>query len=107
MTSSNLSIVEGIHKFEEEQEKRLEKARAANEAKLEAIYKSREVQLHRAEEESLKEKEKKVREATEQAKKEVAATLREYTTLIDELKQKSSKNSEKAAEKCYSVLLEE
>ena len=100
-----VSAIEEIRQFEQDQEKRLERAKAETEKKLETAKKSRETQINRAKEQALKEKEAEVGEAMKKAKREVENTVREYASLKEELKAKSSKNFDQAVEKCFSILL--
>ncbi len=88
---SKVSAIEEIRQFEQDQEKRLETAKTEAENKLEATKKSREEQIGRAKEQALKEKEAEVGEAMKKAKREVENTVREYASLKEELKAKSSK----------------
>ncbi|MCD4740695.1 hypothetical protein K8R43_05935 [archaeon] len=107
MTKQHSSVIEDIRIFEEQQEQRLERAKDASASATKELEQNRATELKTAEETLLKEKQRLVAQATEQAKEDASIALNEYSSRAEELKAKSSKNEKDAIEKCYALLLEE
>lgn len=97
-------VVKRLRLFEETQERRLEKAKYEKQKLIERLEKERAEELKRAREEALKEKEKIISDAIKKARLEAKSIKKEYEERTKTIEKKSSRNLEKAINKCIPIL---